>query len=334
MEWEDYFRSYRLFEVSINQSIIVAEAASYALSNFPKRLPRKWQVLLKSAEKQFFDTAESFIIPDQEERLIDAYNLFNSIAHDHNDTLDIFRPAFLVNFNTVLLNNEDSKVQFSEAVYAQLLVMIFAHLDAFLTDTIRAICVIQPNVLKSQKQMDWASIIALGNWDALFETMTEKFVYEYGFKGVVKRIEKMQKDFGIKPAISEFTLLKIEVAEYVRNLLIHNGGRVNHEFLQLTKDLHFPMKYLPIDKDSTDLNLDESFITAHSWIATSYSREDSDSEEEPKLEIGKKLICGRMVARGIAECSRIIAGEIFIAVSQKFYDKSATNVGVMREWSD
>ena len=66
---------------------------------------------------------------------------------------------------------------FRSALFRQQLVMVIAHLEAFLGDSIRAICAAEPRVLEStQKQITWSAALAYADRAALLAGLADSFV--------------------------------------------------------------------------------------------------------------------------------------------------------------
>jgi hypothetical protein len=115
------------------------------------------------------------------------------------------------------------------------LIMHFAYFVAFLSDSLRAICNTRPEVLKnSENTFNWEQIITCGSWEKILNKMTEDFIYDFGFLSIKKCINKIRNKFGILKQVPEEDIIVLEEASYVRNLLVHNGGRINLDYINKT----------------------------------------------------------------------------------------------------
>ena len=56
--------------------------------------------------------------------------------------------------------------------------MSYACLNAFIADSVRAICLRRPAVLKSDKKVEWSTLIELGNWNDIFTYLVETYVFK------------------------------------------------------------------------------------------------------------------------------------------------------------
>jgi hypothetical protein len=123
-------------------------------------------------------------------------------------------------------------IDFERLVLSQELIMAFAHLDAFFSESIRAICRIKPDVLKTDKQVSWATALEFDNKQSLSEFLTETLAYELGWGSFEKRISSLKSKFGLDLQISSEILENLRQADLLRNLIAHNGGRVDQEYRQ------------------------------------------------------------------------------------------------------
>ena len=124
---------------------------------------------------------------------------------------------------------------FAEVAHSQQLVMGFAHTSAFLADSVRTICTQRPAVLKSDKKIDWKTLIELGDWHCILSQMIEKYVYEFGWDSISDITDSMRKRLGLSIRIEQDIMDRIQAAELLRHLLVHSGGRVSSEYLRAPK---------------------------------------------------------------------------------------------------
>lgn len=250
MEWNNYKAIYRNFEFSISQSMVMTLVSHEVLGEWPKSLPEKIQKPLASARKKwgelwtarFDDKITSSQLDDEIDGLISEMKneglspLFGAAIQMH-----IYRP-----------NLESSEIDFNRIVNSQAYVMAFAHMDAFITDSFRAICRVRPEVMKSEKKIEWADIISCGSWDKLLTHLIEQSSFQFGWQSVLKRLEFLRNQIGLTISITEEQLRLIDDAELIRNVLVHNGGSVSQEFLERSKrtDLNLG-EQIPLTIDST-----------------------------------------------------------------------------------
>lgn len=142
---------------------------------------------------------------------------------------------------------------FERSISSQTIIMLFAHVDAFLADTARVICLVHPEILKNEKKIDWATAIAFENKEQLMEYLRERFVLEFGSPNITKRIKYLSKDLNIKINYSNLNLELLDEAENARHIIIHNGGKVSQEYLERTKRTDLSIgEFLPTGFDYAD----------------------------------------------------------------------------------
>lgn len=326
MEWQEYYRIYQTFDLSMNMARVVAKAADHLLQDFPTRLPEQLQAKLHFGEEIFKGALADLVRSEPGERV----RYVTAIVEESSRTLDsyfddapgIVEPALDVYLSAVLLGVPRETLLFGEQVYVQQLVMTFAYLDAFIADSVRAICQACPAVLKSRKTLDWATIVSIGNWEGLLQALVDRCVHEFGFRSVVERIDTMRSRFGLELDLGDRLMRVLEVGEMIRNLFVHNGGRVNQDFIDRTATIH--------------LRMDGSTIPGDEWIPAVYfhNREQPD-EQAHGLRAGDMVRWDSEMAEGTSGSVRVAAGEIFVAVSTKFFAKKQSELtGVVRQKAD
>lgn len=126
---------------------------------------------------------------------------------------------------------EVKEIDFGRIVNSQTLVMLFAHLDAFMGDSLRTICRVRPEVLKSGKTMQWSDIVACGTWEKLIEQLIEEYVFAFGLKPIGERVQGLKDRIGLEFTVAEASLRLLQDAEDIRHIVMHNGGNVSQDYL-------------------------------------------------------------------------------------------------------
>lgn len=325
MEWQDYHRSYLSFELAVDQAAVVAKAAHSILRDFPRRLPKEWRAKVDLGTASWLATLQEFTqrAPEGATVPIDEVVRHSSDIADSAqvDAPGIVAPILHSYMSACFLGYPKHDLRFNEQVYVQQLVMTLAYLDAFMADSVQAICEVRPDVLRSSKKVEWDTIVSAGNWENLLQALTSEYVYQFGLGSLVKRIAKMKEKFGLEISLHERVLLTLEVAELARNVFVHNGGRINQQFIDNTQGL-----FLEMDGES---------IPGHKWIRILFvgDVEAADREEAP-LAAGERLFCDDVIADGVARYAKIVAGELFAAVSMKFYGKGTQDLSGVTRQSD
>jgi hypothetical protein len=141
---------------------------------------------------------------------------------------------FLMRLAMFGLGIELDDLDFKNLLHAQQLVMIFAHLDAFMADTLRTICQVRPDVLKSQRKVEWETILNCGDWDQVVAFLTDQYIFEHGWGPLRRRIQALSKELGLEVRVPETDLEFLDSLEHLRNVIVHNGGKASREYLEKT----------------------------------------------------------------------------------------------------
>ena len=112
---------------------------------------------------------------------------------------------------------------------------MFAHLEAFLSDSLRAICRVRPEILKSNKKIDRSTLIDFRSWDKIIEFLIEDYTYDFGWETFKNKIKFLNDKIGLNIEIPDSDLSILEEAENTRNIVVHNGGRISQEYINRTK---------------------------------------------------------------------------------------------------
>lgn len=139
-------------------------------------------------------------------------------------------------FMTQTLSGRNPRdLDFPYRLRAQELVMLLAHFDAFMSDSLRAICLREPNTLKRSKTLAWEDIIRSGSWEALMRRLVDDHVYAFGWGSAREKLTALERECGLKIEANEPDLVKIDEAEQIRHLVVHNNCRVSHEYIRRTR---------------------------------------------------------------------------------------------------
>jgi hypothetical protein len=237
MEWKDYHKMYWTYELSVNQNKILNFYGREIFKEFPKGLPEnikcQWD-----GNRKFLLKVFNKILPDVENKTI------NETSEDlefQSADINPGNPAILMNQIAIyrcmieLNMNKGENIDFERLFFSQELVMMLAHLEAFLSDSLRVICRVKPEILKSSKKIDRSKIIDFGNWDEIMEFLIEDYVYDFGWETFKNKIKFLNDNIGLSIEISDTEISIFEDAENIRNIIVHNGGRISQEYINRTK---------------------------------------------------------------------------------------------------
>jgi hypothetical protein len=109
------------------------------------------------------------------------------------------------------------------------LVNLLASFDAFVADAFRAVLVSRPEMLRSNRQLSYETILSYEDRDGLIGAMAAREVNDIAYKSLSDQIRYYAEHFGVDLATADGVVIAdlIEVAAR-RNLLVHNAGIVNN----------------------------------------------------------------------------------------------------------
>ena len=275
MRWEDYFEVYQSYELSINQSRVLSIVAGEILEQFPNRLPKAIRKPLVATLGQLRDAL--FV----GEPSTGAEMAPDSVEIDITHTHEIVPPVVSMYLARAALGASTEKVDFERALCSQDLVMLFAHLDAFTSDSLETICRLRPEVMRSRKTLEWDTILSYGGWENLLDHMIAEYVFQFGWQSVAERVKFLKERLGLTIDLEDSELAFLDEAEKARNIVVHNGGRANEEYIKRTGRTELtPGEFVTV----TPQFLGEAFevtrmLVSHIFTSVSkkfFGREDSE----------------------------------------------------------
>lgn len=224
MDWESYTQIYYSHILSTDRMRLLALLAKETLEDFPSKLPEDIRVTLLTDMHEFTDLLGKLVRGEITDFRMQEVRPISPII------LKVFTLLYIMG-----LEVDFGYFDFTLLIRSNELVMAFAFIDAFLADSLRAICQTCPRVLCSNKEVDTATIISCGGWKELIEHLTEQYVFEFGWSSVVKRLEALKDKHGVVIQCSESDLELLKEAEEIRNVIVHNGGRASRKYIANTQ---------------------------------------------------------------------------------------------------
>ncbi len=245
--WEFYYASHRRYQLAMSQSRLSTLLADYVLKDFPKRLPHEIGRQFGIFMARMGSLVESRVAEKSKE-----------IREVPFDSFEI--AVLLFRMDTLGLQESMSKsrtpvVEVGNSLRSQELVMLFAYLDSFLSDTLKAICMARPEILKKDKTLRWDEITSAGGWDPLITMMIEKYGYDFGRESLPRRLGLLDQLLKFPKRVRE-SFAQLRQTEKLRHLIVHNGGKVDYEYIQ--------------ENGGTKLTLGDVIPISDAYVAGSY----------------------------------------------------------------
>lgn len=273
MKWDDYRQIYLNYELSVTQTRLISVISGEILREFPKNIPKDIGVPVFRKLKEIFETMSDYFerTRSQDKNASLEQNNENN-ADINNEKNKKNEVPFLIDeiFTlTTLIANRGIRlkdIDFQRILYSQELVMHHSNFEGILTDSMRTICYVCPDVMKRKRTIEWEEILSCGCWDELMDTLVEKFVRDMGWETLEKRLALFTDFLNLDIQFDENDITIIKEVELIRNLIVHNGGKVNQEYIALKNAKGLKIgDYIPLDADylklvSTTLNMVASEI--------------------------------------------------------------------------
>jgi hypothetical protein len=235
MPWESYRETYKNYISSTSQVEILTLVSGEAVKDFPKHLPEELRGPLLLGMRE---TANALIEVAKAAEM--GKRISRSVRRPNDPTkgklLDSVLSLFISEVTADNSRGIDERFQegFERLLSSQAIIMAFAHLDAFISDTMRAICVARPEVLKSEKKIEWSMALTFDKKEDLIKYLIERYVFEFGWLNLSNRVEHLKKQIGLELIQPESERELLDMAENIRHLAVHNGGRASQEFIERT----------------------------------------------------------------------------------------------------
>ena len=224
MDQQSYQQIYVHYIESATQTMLFADSAMKVFEDFPNKLPRE---IIQPLIDNVNDIANITKIIRDGGKIPPPYKMDSSFSTEVIINLAMGRLPFIRNPPSV-------STDFDRLLCLQTLVMIIAHLDAFISDSFRTIYQVCPKALKGgDKQIDVSTIMSCGTWENLIDFLIEHNILKFGMKSLTERMERLGKlGLEIKPGAN---MLLLEQAAEIRHIIVHNGGKVNQKYISKTK---------------------------------------------------------------------------------------------------
>lgn len=270
---EKYTQLYTDFLVVLYQSAVVLDLADTILDEFPDNLPENIAQPYNQILSSIF--RKTSVYENENEK----FGL--RVEFPGGSELESFIALVLIHINA----GHDEKIDFNRATISQRLIMLFAHFDAFLADSLRVVGEVEPKVMMSKKNITIEKVLSSGNWDVLVEKIVDDYITEFGMGSIVTRINYLNKRLKLNLRIDDEDLDLINEAENLRHAFVHNGGRVSSLLMRRIKrndlvigsEIHIDEKYM----DTVHRAIVNLSAEVYKRIATKYLGIDLDESSMP-----------------------------------------------------
>ena len=244
MSWDSYRSTYQNYIMVTTQVEILTLVSAETLKDFPVNLPDELKTPILNAMLEMATALKDVVTAAKEGRSIKRKVGGTGDAKKGklvDSALSLFMSQIPIDGSKQMGQELDEKLKlgFERLLSSQGIIMTFAYLDAFMADSLRAVCMARPEVLKSEKKIEWSTALTFDNKEDLIRYLVERYVFEFGWLTLSKRIDYLKKEVGIALRIPESEMKLLNMAENIRHVAVHNGAKVSQEFIERTgrKDL-------------------------------------------------------------------------------------------------
>ncbi len=209
-----YVRKYGTYSSSVHRSRLVMLIAESFLTEYPDKLSPEVRNLTYAFEKLLSGGQTSGTAGTDSTKQTEAA-VGTPSTEQKMDITDETRSILTATFGLMIFQRggDEPKFDFTRTVYSNEVVMQTAYLNGFVRATIAEICRLRPELLKRAEKVG-STIRERVNW-----------------------LEKI----GIDLKVAETQVAWLEEAENVRHIIVHNGGRVDNQFLRRTGRTDLPI---------------------------------------------------------------------------------------------
>ncbi len=106
--------------------------------------------------------------------------------------------------------------------------------QCYLADVLRAVFAARPETLKSRQKVEIAEVLECGTIGEFADRVAERKTEELTYSGLAGIKDFITEGLGVSIQVDDSCEHAASQAVLIRNLYVHNRGRVNHRFLRLT----------------------------------------------------------------------------------------------------
>lgn len=267
----DYYTYLKNLEVAVYQTQIIMFVAKDALEDFPHNLPDPSDVYDAHTK-----LANSFKLA-QEHELNSVVNFNELIGHENPVVMNTLRLAL------AKMHSSDEGENFTTILFYQGLVMLLAHLDAFMVNSFQTMCIVRPEILRRDKKLSWEDVLLCGDWNSFIEKVTDEYCFEFGLKSIKEKVQYLNSKYGVHIDIPDSVLDNFDIAQEMRHVIVHNGGRVSQKFINKTDatDIELRDQILVNDKLIESIAHDVLYLGSETFIAIARKFFDRNNEQIP-----------------------------------------------------
>ena len=138
------------------------------------------------------------------------------------------------------LASDDKGKEFEQLILQQEWITYFVYLEGFFQDINKFLFSIDKSLLAhEQKTISWSEVVNADSYDKLISSMIDNSLEKSGYKNNADLIETWNRPpYKLCIKIKKLQLAMLRWAITVRNVIIHNNGRANIDYIRTIEDVY------------------------------------------------------------------------------------------------
>ena len=152
-----------------------------------------------------------------------------------------------------VFKKRSTKADFQQDIYKQAFVNYFAHIEAYFQDVWRIIYRQNPHNLSSDLEYKLDEILKWSSYEELVTYIIDKKLSKSGYDKIsdqLKRLNRPPFKFCLK--LSDSLFKSWDRRTIIRNLILHNGSKVNSEYIEISDSEDKPGDLLELSFDEME----------------------------------------------------------------------------------
>ena len=265
MQWENYRDIFLNYQQSESQTRLISLMAENIFKNFPQNLPEKIGKIHNEA------VSDLFAVLQNQKNEVDSQQPDNNnekiyricfadlkrVQVNGNGEISYLRGEYarcILELFSCSLGREETDfkktLNMERLLSSQSLVMHFSNFEGILADSFRAVCSARPEVMKKGRTIQIDKVLSTNSWSSLIAMIAETFVRELGYQSLEERVDTFNSFLGLKINLSDYEKGVLKKLDLTRNLIVHNAGKVNNEFLKFSDSDNLKIgDYIPLSNE-------------------------------------------------------------------------------------
>lgn len=229
MKWDSFDNIYIDFAMEYSQQMLTYCLSRELLSNFPKNMPpnilgpimAKRLEVLNNEMKRRGQKQESYSKIDEE--FIKDIASIDLTPEQHRIRCAFEGVYGLARFGKKI--HEFEFPQFERILIHQNIIVICSFAEGFFANVIRYLCEVNQNPLT-----EWDNQKGKKNNGMTPSQKIDQFAFEMGQGNILKKINRIQKNFNVQFSLSKSVSEKISELFLIRNCIVHNAGLISQVY--------------------------------------------------------------------------------------------------------